>query len=575
MSGIDNCPSKSLRSLLCDNEDFLPSQDLPTALNSPVVCLTTYRDRLEHFTSQLDQRIHPSCVLLTPEIDRQQELLEVSASDFVTLCHEIESKYLVDEAQTSIASSLVSVAELILSKVRECSQLIKSAKPPATSSTPIDRRVNILIERTLLSLQSLQCVDGPDTKGDMLEHLMNSTANLASKSVPNLMKVNSQLRNLTSHLSNESFNVQVAYMCCVKPLIGSLVDAVQIRLKHLWGLLFIWVSIGEFLSQVTFHLLNDGFCKPPALSKAAAASGGASGESDSNEAGDGKEQEGGGGCTSLSAEGVDASGAKDVSDQLESQEQIEGTQNQQKEERNDDDEAPEDSDAQGIEMPDDFDGAFGDDKNPHANDTEETEQDEKDEEDLNGIDEQMGDASDEPEKLNDEMWASEDEEDKEEEEESHDNADSKSGGVDNKTGKSKQSKSTANDKSAGEEDKGDPEDADNDDQKVNDVDKNETVAGTDTPKEQAQASGQETVAGDENENNSEETGQQQEEMKKDEANLAGQEAERIDAEENEEPNQTEDVVDEFTENMEIEPDSNEFEDLNEGKLVIAYDYYLI
>ncbi|XP_070550886.1 midasin-like [Ptychodera flava] len=105
----------------------------------------------------------------------------------------------------------------------------------------------------------------------------------------------------------------------------------------------------------------------------------------------------------------DGEGVKDVSDQIENEDQVQDVKKPGDEEKEDnfDDQPDIEDEKEGIEMSDDFEGKL--------HDVEKTEQDEgsegESEDDENELDKQMGDVGDENEKLDDRMWGSDDEDD--------------------------------------------------------------------------------------------------------------------------------------------------------------------
>ncbi|CAN7984005.1 unnamed protein product [Ixodes pacificus] len=103
-------------------------------------------------------------------------------------------------------------------------------------------------------------------------------------------------------------------------------------------------------------------------------------------------------------------GAKDVSDRIESQDQLEGTRSEQKEEPEEEQRAPKDEE-HGVEMTEDFEAPAQD---PEEGEGEEG--DESEEEDNDELDDQMGDVQGD-DQLDQELWDKEEQEDSKEEEE--------------------------------------------------------------------------------------------------------------------------------------------------------------
>ena len=566
---LSTSPSKCLNSLLEANSEFLPvgiSCDLPRIF-------TDFHTRIGEIVSRLDQRIPQACVAITQGIIGQQEELEAAVVDFLHCCQEINSQTRVD---STLLSGLFSVAEAISTEVKASGDLIASASSTAVTPDPasFEGRVNSLILKILVCFQDFKQLDEVvEVERGLIDQLIGCVSALPATCIVKLEGLIAALEKLSPTCTED-----IVYLQGLTPLLVSLLSGVGARLRHLLHLLISWLSLGEFLAQVTFRLLNEGFCKPAALSKAAAAAGAsgkeASSTCDDAGAGGADNENDEGGCTSLNAEGVDASGAKDVSKELQSQEQIEGTSDQRNEAQN---QSLPDANDEGIEMSDDFEGLFDDGSGREEKDPKK-DGDEGEEDELQGIDEEMGEAGDEPDELNQEMWASDGEgddeegegEDGENEEKERKNAELDEAGVEDRGDhKSKGSKSTAvNEKTTSDEGKsgldaddeedteGEPDDDDNDTTKT-------TAGNASAP---AKASGSKTVAGDEKGNEKEEDeANAMEEKKRDEQRLAQQAAEMLEAEEEEAAEgegKEEDMMDEFSENLELQPNPDEFENMD-------------
>ena len=541
--------SKNIDSLLEANVEFLSLKtpcDLPKVFND-------FRTRLEEIASRLDQRIPQPCIAITDDVISQQKLLETAVGDFLQCCRMINSQMPMD---TTLVSGLFSVAEAISAEV----------KISNVSVTSFENKVNSLIIDILICFQDFKRFDEiVEVERGMIDQLIGSVSALSSTGAVKLDGLIVTLGRLTPSSTED-----ILYLQSLTPLLLSFLNGVGLRLRHLLSLLISWLCLGEYLAQVTFRLLNDGFCKPAALSKAAAETEACGNEGSStgdtgignsnNEHGDD------GGCTSLNTEGADATGAKDVSKELQSQEQIEGTINQNYS-QNDQNKSPPDPNDEGIEMPDDFEGILDD------GDGREEENSEKDgnkgENDLQGIDEQMGEVGDDPDELNQEMWASDDDDNEGDDKNEQDRKSvelNETGIEDCGNNKSKTSKSTAvNEKlqksdvksGLGTEDIEDVEGGGEADD-INDVTTN-TNSDKSTP---AKASESKTVACEE-ENNERMEGKANvlEEIKQDEQRLAQGAAEMMETEEKEEGKE-DTIAEEFGENIEPQPNFDEFEDMD-------------
>uniref|UniRef100_A0A5K3FIW9 VWFA domain-containing protein n=1 Tax=Mesocestoides corti TaxID=53468 RepID=A0A5K3FIW9_MESCO len=569
-SSITAPPSEALSHLLLANSGSISLESPACGLSK---ALADSRSQLEDLACRLDQRISPACIAITGDVLSQQKLLEAVAHDFVECCQTINSQTCPD---TTLLSSLLGVASSISAEVEASGELIASVRQEAASK-PFATSLNSIISKILVSLQNLKLIDEKvHVERGSIDRMTSCISALSVSCLNSLTAVASHLRKLTPHTAEE-----VSLLRLLTPLLTALLEAVSARLRQLWCLLAVWLTLGEFMAQVAFRLLNDGFCKPSALSKATASVG--SGKEGSSADGNATDSRGGegdddGGCTSLTAEGVDASGAKDVSKELQSEEQIEGTLDQRNQQAGrDDKELPKPDSADGIEMTEDFDGAF-DDGGGREEKKEDDGDGEADEDNLDGIDEQMGEAADEPDEINQEMWASENEEEKDAEEgekEERKNADTDEPGVEERGGtKSKQSKSTAKGTKNQPAKFDDVENTDetgevNDDDDDGGADDDDSKTATTVAKqdEQPASGGGETVAGNAHgEESKENDADATEALKQDEAALAQKEAEMIESEEGMENPNEEDVEHEFGENMDLQPNPEDFEDMDDTQV---------
>ncbi|VDN22364.1 unnamed protein product, partial [Dibothriocephalus latus] len=224
-------PSSCLTALLADNEDILPPTlaTVPPALLKPSLTLQAYHSRLEDIASRLNQPIPEHCRLITPEIRVQQETLATAAADLLACCRDIGSDHTLGPEAT-LLTGMSRVANSITEEIASSNNFLLSSKPSLSPTPP--------------AVESLQ--------------------------------TDSQLRRLIGQLSTSTSTVLptlLNYLHCVTPLIESLLYLVSTRLRQWWALLYAWLSVGEYMSRVVLRLLNDGFCKPSTLSKAAAAVG--------------------------------------------------------------------------------------------------------------------------------------------------------------------------------------------------------------------------------------------------------------------------------------------------------------
>ncbi|KAG2499138.1 hypothetical protein HYH03_002721 [Edaphochlamys debaryana] len=180
------------------------------------------------------------------------------------------------------------------------------------------------------------------------------------------------------------------------PMLRLAAEALRLKALQLLALHRSTAKLSYVCTAVLATLMEEGYCVPE--------------EGKETQAGDGpgefKEAEG----TGLG----DGQGAKDISDQLENQDQLLGAQQRGKEPKEEEDKqgGPEDQ-GKGIEMDDDFEGEMHD----MPMDEQDKNRDSDDEEgDDERIDQQMGDVGDNEEVVDEKLWNDDDDEGKGDEE---------------------------------------------------------------------------------------------------------------------------------------------------------------
>ncbi|XP_059144482.1 midasin-like [Physella acuta] len=346
-----------------------------------------------------------------------------------------------------------------------------TAAPCGDKSKLFLKDVESFVEVVLLSVQTVvkmkeeETKKAPTTKEDdtdseelkeshLTKHVLDIEKNTMDKL--NSPKVVNKLEELIAHLSTlssvktpsqsescENIPLCVRSLLQTKPLVLAFSSLVE---SQLGNSVAIHRSMGKLLSvllAVFAEMAQKGFCIPPELSE----------EVDGEGATEFKDIEGGG-----IGEGQ---GAKDVSDQIESEDQLEEAkrpgQEEKPEESQDQPDIPSEDNA--IEMSDDFDGKLhdmdGDEKDEEEDDNE------KEEEDM---DKQIGDADGEDnDRLDDRMWGSDDEEEPEEKKDTEE--DQGKGGMD----KEKEEMVAKDDSKSFDEDNDNNQQQQKDDNKENDL----------------------------------------------------------------------------------------------------------
>lgn len=297
------------------------------------------------------------------------------------------------------------------------------------SDVKFEQLINRLVHSMLKAIEILhdsdQINDNTDNKFDqlsLLHHFSTMISKLFTSVLPQINKylinIRSMLLQQPTLLKNEYEMVsqsRIIIIQCIYPLMDGLSKALCIRCVQFWHLLDIWFKLGEFAMQITGRIITEGFCRPANLARDNQLTGDENGRSSSSSKADNEQsvdKGGESGGTSLTSNTNDAANAKDVTNELECQEQIEGLLNDRKQQRDDNDlnknRNDKDNNTNGIEMPDDdFDGQYDDPDLENCdldnNDSEQLEQENFDDK----MDETDGHNDDD---LAKEMWASDDEE---------------------------------------------------------------------------------------------------------------------------------------------------------------------
>ncbi|CAH8573304.1 unnamed protein product [Heterobilharzia americana] len=314
------------------------------------------------------------------------------------------------------------------------------------SEKQFEQLANRTIHSMLKAVEIIHISDQTVSNLDQISLLNHFSKMLSELMICTLPQVNRCLTSLRSMLQQSSsvvenanvnsksiFHSRLMIVRCIYPLMDGLSKALCTRCIQFWSLLDAWFKLGEFAMQITGRLITEGFCRPANLprdknSQAADGTDATSGTSDNGvddqlDTGDASS-----GGTSLTSNTGDTTGAKDVSNELECQEQIEGLLNDSKQENNDPGKKERD-DTDGIEMPDDdFKGHYDDPEMENCN----ADDDITDQLDQENFDDKMGETDGSNEDLANEMWASDNDDDNEVKDDADSGNDkAKSNGVEN------------------------------------------------------------------------------------------------------------------------------------------------
>ncbi|KAF5403822.1 hypothetical protein PHET_02306 [Paragonimus heterotremus] len=412
---------------------------IQTHLSSSVDAFGPLCMRMERHVTQLDtvaadirnsvsSMLSSHTFLLTPCWIQWYSQLDTSVNNFLTVidemmaeCARSDFRFTVLDQQLSCVSSRIRAELGLISCNLSSAQQTYTVDLPSISShgddTQYEVLANNLIKSVLSTMETLYRADRQinmtekDTNEKSQIELLNQYAQTTCRACEiNLKHVSKYLSRLCLQLEQSDpsiFSVRLRLLRSVFPLIDALMQSVQLRSVQFWQLLDSWARLAECFLRVTGRLLTDGFCRPAGLDRSASGTDCCTPTDNQT----GQTQEASGGGTSLTAEGVDTTGAKDVSNELECQEQIEGLMNDSKQdsEQTNQDQERRGGESDGIEMPDDnFQGEFED---------SDLIQDEKMDESLDEasgdeLDDRMGGTGGQSDGLSKEMWASEDEDDR-------------------------------------------------------------------------------------------------------------------------------------------------------------------
>ncbi|KAL3316045.1 AAA ATPase midasin [Cichlidogyrus casuarinus] len=430
------------------SEASVPNCQLPEIFLSAQDVAQT-RAQLE---PKMDQLLGCLCVhvdenlskYLKDELHSQQNAMEGSLVELTATLSQLQSLF----GQTIVPNfqgRLQSMDEAL----HAIKLLLSADAPQTTENAAFADKLETIVTRILSLAEKLILVDKEAECDDLLTAIGNYGNTWVSQILPQICSIERAVARLKRSVTSTE---QLCQMASLGLLLDAVSDLLKLREQQLWRLFAEWCGIGISFSQILAQLFTQGFCKVKGATEGAGSGPGTGTQSDT--AGEGEEQDG---CTSLGQEmaGDEAAGARDVSEQIECQEQIEGLAQPQQQEQKDEgsDDAPPQAQDQGIEMPDDFAGQH-----------EEGTLGEEDEKPPELDDERMAEEEQENQQnegLNSEMWASEDEQEDAGKDKAAAEDEAKHGGVDDQ----RQNKQRPEEESKGDiQDMDEQEPGENDDQ---------------------------------------------------------------------------------------------------------------
>jgi len=268
----------------------------------------------------------------------------------------------------------------------------------------------------------------------------------------NLLKVNSTsstLSRLVSLCSQDSSNALLLGKCL--PVIDQYVHVIEYYFSLQLATLRTSSKLLSVLLNIFNQLLEKGFCRPTELEEDSSAGSGT--QFQENESGGLGEGDGG----------------KDVSDQIENEDQLESAKQEGDEEEQEDQNGCKEEE-NGIEMSEDFKAQLQDKDDGDKSDNEDEDEDKEDEDNL---DKEMGETGDQADQLDEKLWGSDEEED----DDDVDDADQEEGQGDGqksesqmtaKEGDNEEGKENADSGDSQKKDEAKQPDDENDDENIND-----------------------------------------------------------------------------------------------------------
>ncbi|CAD1474144.1 unnamed protein product [Heterotrigona itama] len=431
---LESCPTDSLAE---ENHLDLNETAVPVLRegNVPKTSVTSMKDSLsliKHMAVKLN-----SWVTVSREIEKfgQVFLFHRKHVEFLQLSYleinEIKRKLVDLRCSFTLDHPISENLNFLIEKIESSDELFKSAstiEQSAESGDPSEYKVKLdkLVTQILLVIQkklqdSQKLIEErndleKESSGSFEENLMTERLIEPLKKVVPDLRLNTMSKTLGELLQIISECDQVA--------------SFRLTCK------FLYLQLNVFLDLAT-----NGFCQPENL--------------DTPE----DDQEGGG-----TAEGgmglADGEGQKDVSERIETEDQLEEARNPNEEEKDNERKDIEESE-KGIEMSENFEG--------HMQDLEQREEEEENDEEGDDLDKEMGETDETAEKLDEEIWKDEEEEEEENDDENEDKGNEKEEkGTGEKTGQEQLSA-----KDTDEEREGDGERKENERKEINEFEEPE------------------------------------------------------------------------------------------------------
>ncbi|CAD5111280.1 DgyrCDS602 [Dimorphilus gyrociliatus] len=242
------------------------------------------------------------------------------------------------------------------------------------------------IENFLLSIQNIRKIIKDDEENSELLSCGFYNFNLQIARAARLNHSCRLMEKLKEFVCQDEENMKS--LCNLLPLLNYYSKIAESVLNRLIADFNSISRLSTLISLLASNLASRGFCTPEDLIE--------------SEEGEGKLEISGEDCAGMAS----GKGQKDVSNEIDTEEQVEGRKGE--EEDKDEDEVEGEDNA--IEMTDDF---GGEDRDPHVEEKDEDDESQEEEEEEE-LDKEMGDVGNEGEKLDEKMWGSDEENEEEE-----------------------------------------------------------------------------------------------------------------------------------------------------------------
>lgn len=326
------------------------------------------------------------------------EIFYAARSELITICNQVRNWIESTPSYFFMFKGIAEARIYVLGKL--------DTPPDETTNTSAETaiiKVESMIESAMLVVQSsMKRQDGSaDDPQDIKTVMSEALRPFESDHINNFSGKVSAAFDTVSRLSSRDFGEGMQMLLACYPLLKQAIMIVNYRLYELIALNKSMTKFGYVLSNTFYTVIKNGFCLPET-------------ETDEEETGATGEDVAGMGIG-------EGEGKKDVSDEIENEDQVEGLKNDMQESADDQKEIKDEK--EGIELSQDFDGKMED---LDAADESEEDKSDVDDDAEDKADEQMGDLDDDLASIVDEkLWDGSEDRDKTEDKQDDSNSNPK------------------------------------------------------------------------------------------------------------------------------------------------------